>query len=81
MLDLPTTYNEADYEIITTDQLLNGEVRRRGLRVIGGNVSFDLWDWPPCIFTEEIGATADVADVGDRPQTKGVEATQVKLPL
>lgn len=67
--------------IITTDQLLDGELKKRGWRVTGGNVSLGLGNWPPTLYVEEIGATAADAGGGDRPQTEGVEATQVELPL
>jgi hypothetical protein len=51
---LPDYLVEIGY--ISMEQVRDGEVARRGWRVIGGNASFGLDDWPPLIVVR-VGAT------------------------
>ncbi len=51
---LPDYLIEIGY--ITLEQMLDGEVARRGWRVVGNNASFGLEAWPPLIVVRD-GAT------------------------
>ncbi len=48
---LPDYLVEIGY--ITMEQMFDGEVARRDWRVIGGNASFGLDDWPPLIVVRD----------------------------